>query len=112
MLFAPRNPKAQPGALLAPGVLPQISGFGFQALCDLDAMPLKRFNDFACACQIAPDHGAAAIDRPTRAIEPDHIDVGRALGFAFFEDFLALIDHRVERAFDDFLVTDFALRQV
>ena len=52
------------------------------------------------------EHGAAAIDRPAIAIDPDNIDVAGADRFAFFEDLEALIDHRIDAAFQDFIIRD------
>ena len=75
-------------------------------------MPLKRRDNLAFAFQRAPEHRAAAIDRPAIAIDPDDIDIRRALGFAFFKDFIAFVDHGIERALDDFLIADLTLGQV
>lgn len=90
----------------------RLSGFSLQALRNLNTMAFKRFDDLGSAFQFAPEHGATAINGPAIAVDPDYIDIGCALGFAFFEDFVAFIDHGVERAFDDLLIADFALRQV
>src|SRR6185503_11797225 len=55
---------------------------------------------------VGPPHRAAAIDRPAVAVDPDHVDVERALGHAFFQDLGALVDHRIEAALEDLLVRD------
>src|ERR1700733_1552378 len=55
------------------------------------------------------EHRTAAIDRPAVAVDPDDVDVGRALGLALLEDFRALVDHRVDAALEDFGVADLAL---
>src|SRR5580704_3807712 len=59
--------------------------------------------------RVGVEHRAAAIDRPAVAVDPDDVDVGGALGFTLFEDFRALVDHRIEAALEDFSVADLAL---
>src|SRR5690348_9791822 len=57
---------------------------------------------------VAVVHGAAAIDRPAIAVHPHHIDIGRPDRLLLVEDLRALVDHRVDAAFEDFLVADLA----
>src|SRR5436305_8978150 len=71
-------------------------------------LAFEALDDLAEPLGIRPEHRPAAIDGPAVAIDPDDIDVGRTLGNAFLEDFRALVDHRVERPLDDFLVADLA----
>src|SRR5215210_2010349 len=71
-------------------------------------LPLQAFDDGAQPFGVRPEHRPAAVDRPAVAIDPHDIDVRRALGHAFLEDFGALVDHRVERPLDDLLVGDVA----
>src|SRR5690606_37939687 len=56
-----------------------------------------------------PEHRAAAIDRPAIAIDPHDIDIARALRLAFGQNQRAFVDHRIERALDNFLIGDLAL---
>src|SRR3546814_17087824 len=72
-------------------------------------MLLERRDDLVGALDTRPEHRAAAIDRPAIAIDPHDIDVARALRLAFGQDQRAFVDHRIERAFDDLLIGDFAL---
>ena len=55
---------------------------------------------------IGVKHRAAAIDGKAVAIDPDYINIQRARHYAFFQDFCAFIDHRIDRAFENFLVAD------
>src|SRR5690349_20866656 len=72
-------------------------------------LTLQTLDNLVEADRVRPSHRAAAIDRPAIAVDPDHIDVGRALRHAFFEDLRALVHHSVECAVDDLLVADLAL---
>ena len=49
-------------------------------------LALQPRDDLVVSFGVGPEHRAAAIDRPAIAIDPDHIDVGRALGDAFLQD--------------------------
>ncbi len=51
-------------------------------------------------------HGTAAPGGEAVAVDPDHVDVARALGDAFAENARAFVDHRVEHPFDDLVLAD------
>src|SRR5476651_1124027 len=55
---------------------------------------------------VGPPHRAAAIDRPAVAVDPDDVDVERALGHLLLEDLGALVHHREQAALHDLLVGD------
>src|SRR5205085_6961326 len=79
---------------------------------DVEAVLVEAGDDLGQALAAGPEHGAAAIDRPAIAVDPDDIDIGCALGHAFLEYLRAFIDHRVERPLDDLLVGDPVLWRV
>src|SRR6202034_2972085 len=58
---------------------------------------------------VGVEHRAAAIDWPAVAVDPDDVDVGRALCFALFENLRPFVDHRIDAALEDFGVADLAL---
>ncbi len=51
-----------------------------------------------------PEHRAAAVHRPAIAVDPHDIDVAGALRLAFGQDARPFVDHRIEAAFQDFLI--------
>src|SRR5262249_19030917 len=69
----------------------------------VDAKPVA---DIRKPDRVRIDHRAAAPDRPAVAIDPDDVDVPGPVGDALLEDARALVDHRVDHAFDDLLLVD------
>src|SRR4030095_4169210 len=53
---------------------------------------------------IGPKHGAAAVHRPTVAVDPDHVDVAGPDGQLLFQDLGSLVDHRIEEPGQDLVV--------
>src|SRR5229473_816203 len=59
---------------------------------------------------VGPVHQPATIARKAEAVEPHHIDVAGAQGFAFVEDPARLVDAGEEEALQDLVVGELALR--
>jgi signal transduction histidine kinase/CheY-like chemotaxis protein len=53
---------------------------------------------------VGPEHGAAAVDGPAVAVDPDDVDVAGPDGQALLEDLGRLVHHRVEQPLEDLLV--------
>src|SRR6187431_141360 len=69
---------------------------------------LESFDNFLDAREFGVKHRPALSYREAVAVDPDDIDVGGTRRDTFLEDFRAFVDHRVERAFGDFLGRDSA----
>ncbi len=75
-------------------------------------MAFERLDDLTRTFKVAPEHRSTAVNRPAISINPHDIDIRCPLGLTFFEDFIPLVDHRIERSFNDLLLADFTLRQI
>src|SRR5690606_1714226 len=79
-------------------------------LCAAEALviALDGLQDLVEANLVGPEHRSTPIDREAVAVNPDHVDIRRALSDAFLEDLGALVDHHVHAALEDFLLADLA----
>src|ERR1051326_3725065 len=60
--------------------------------------------------RVGVPHGTAAVSRKSVASDIDHVDIHRAQRIAFFQDARTFVDEDVNRALDDLLFTNLALR--
>src|SRR6516164_8771692 len=58
--------------------------------------------------QIRIEHRTATIHRPAVAVDPDYVDVGCPLRLAFFQDFGALVDHRIDAPRQNLVIGNWA----
>src|SRR5205814_10577625 len=66
--------------------------------------------DLGDADAVGPVHQAAAVAREAEAVEPHHVDVAGAVGFALFEDLAGFVYRGEQEPAQDLLVREAALR--
>src|SRR6056297_549934 len=73
------------------------------------AVVIDPVHDLGQADRVGPVHRSATVDGPAVAVHPHHVDVAATDGDALVEDLRALVDHRVQQAFEHLLVGDLTL---